>query len=310
MMKPNLDSEFYKKMCKLAKSSSMPLLVNELKSINLKQLIRNNQETNKGDFGMIAIIGGNQGMHGALYLAGRAAMLCGAGKVVLAPLDKNFKPDILMPELIIDKYDKVLKQLEIYSVIIIGPGLGQDDKAHKLIDFILQHQPINPCIFDADALNLIAKNFSWQVKFKKLPNKIITPHPMEASRLLRSLVSEIQDNRISAIKSLYEDYNAITLLKGYGSLIYDGNILFINPTGNPGLSNAGQGDTLCGIVSAFIAQKLNLLEALRLGVYLHGLAGDYLAKELYNNHIGLLSSEVALKVRNLLNNFKMNIKGK
>lgn len=307
ILQPNkLDIQKQRQLTRQASALNITTLVNNLESVNLKHLVRSKKDTNKGDFGSVAIVGGNKGMHGSLYLAGRAAMLLGSGKVSLASLDPGFATDQVMPELMTASYKDVLKQLDIYPVIVVGPGLGQDDKSYKIIDKILQLQPANQFIFDADALNLLAANPKWHFKFRTLQHKIITPHPKEAARLLGVLPNAIQANRVAAIKKLSEYYNATTLLKGYASLIYDGKELFINPTGNPGMSNAGQGDTLCGIVAAFVAQGLDLASALRLSVYLHGLSGDKLALD-HSGYIGIIASDTAIIARNLLNQLLSNL---
>jgi len=303
ILKPKLNAHLVKQLTKQGSLHGMQVLVNALDTINLKKLQRLNLNTNKGDFGTVAIIGGNKCMHGALYLAGRASMLCGSGKVVLASLDPDFKTDILMPELMTGNYKNILKHLENYSVIVVGPGLGLDAKAHKLMEKILELQLKIPFVFDADALNLLSKHQDLHFKFRTLPNKIITPHPKEAARLLNIELEEVEKDRVAAIKKLSEYYNATTLLKGHASLMFDGNELIINPTGNPGLSNAGQGDTLCGIISSLIAQGLDLFSSLRLAVYSHGLAADQLAKDKYQSYIGITASEVALEGRLLLIRF-------
>lgn len=207
---------------------------------------------------------------------------------------------MLMPELLTAKAKDVLKYIEDYSAVIIGPGLGKQTDAHKIIEKILDLQSQTKFIFDADALNLIAENRSWHYKFRALPNKIITPHLKEASRLLNCDLHQVQNSRVSAVKKLSEYCNAVTVLKGYASLLYNGKELFVNPTGNPGLSNAGQGDTLCGVIAACIAQGMHLFDSLRLGVLLHGAAADELAR-LYSGLIGILPSDISLKLRDLIN---------
>lgn len=300
MSKTQIKSLVLRQITNQAKALNISLLDNVISSIDYQSLMRDDPDTHKGSFGTVAIIGGNCGMHGALYLAGRAAMLCGAGKVVLGPLDKSFTHDLTMPELVIAKPKDILKNVKDYQVLVIGPGLGQDEKAQGVIRKILDLHVDTKMVFDADALNLIAANEKWHYQFRVLKNKIITPHPKEAARLLNQEVSQIIDAKVIAIKKISEYYNSITLLKGHASLIHDGKELFINSTGNAGLSNAGQGDTLCGIVAAFIAQGMSLLNALRLGVLIHGKSADELSFN-YPGLIGIVASEVALKSRELIN---------
>lgn len=283
-----------------ADALKITLLSNALENIDYTKLTRNHLNTNKGDFGTVGIIGGNRGMHGSMYLAGRGAMYCGAGRVVLASLDSSFNTDLLMPELLTAKPKDVLKNIEDYSVIVIGPGLGKDEDALKIIEKILDLQPAIKLIFDADALNLLAANPKWHYQFRALPNKIITPHPKEASRLINCEIAALQSSRVQSIKYLSEYYISVTVLKGYASLLYNGKEIYVNPTGNPGLSNAGQGDTLCGIIAAFIAQGMPLFDSLRLGVLIHGAAADELAVN-FPGLIGILASDISIKSRELIN---------
>lgn len=299
-MKTQIHSSTLRQITKQAESLNITLLDNVLDSIDFNLLVRNRLNTNKGDFGTVGIIGGAKGMHGSMYLAGRAAMLCGAGKVVLASLDPDFLSDLLMPELLIGRVKDVLKNLADYSVVVVGPGLGTDNQAIKIIEKILELQSSTKFIFDADALNLIAANQKWHYQFRALPNKIITPHLKEASRLLGCEIAQIQNNKVESIRKLSEYYNSVTVLKGYASLLYNGHELFVNPTGNPGLSNAGQGDTLCGITAAFIAGGIDLFDSLRLGVLVHGAAADELASQ-FPALIGLLASDISMKSRELIN---------
>ena len=273
---------------------------NQINNISYSPLIRHKQNTNKGNFGMVAVIGGNKGMHGALYLAGRAALLCGSGKVILASLDGEFSLDYLMPELIVRSAKEVLNELSAYDVIIIGPGFGSDNKALKFLTKFIERQPQNKIIFDADALNLVAINPELHYLFSGIRNKIITPHPGEAARLLGLSVNEVMANRFISINELSDKYSSATLLKGCGSLIRVNGITYINQTGNNALSNAGQGDTLCGIIASLWGQGLEQDDALRLAVYIHGLSAEYLAAH-YHGYNGILASEIATASRSLLN---------
>jgi hydroxyethylthiazole kinase-like uncharacterized protein yjeF len=299
-MKTQVHSSTHRQIVAQAEILKITVFNNDVENINYTALIRNKLNTNKGDFGTVGIIGGARGMHGSMYLAGRAAMSCGAGRVVLASIDDDFSFDLLMPELLTAKPKEVLKHLEDYDVVVVGPGLGQEESAHKLLEKIFDLQPTTKFIFDADALNLIAANPKWHYQFRALPNKIITPHPKEASRLLNCTLTQIQNSRVEGVKKLSEYYNSVAVLKGYASLLYDGKELFVNPTGNPGLSNAGQGDTLCGIVAAFIAEGMSLFDGLRLGTLIHGAAADELALS-FPGLIGILATDISKKSRELIN---------
>lgn len=284
---------------KLFKNEALEVLPNELLSMDYKHLIRRQQNTNKGTFGTVVIIGGNKGMHGALYLAGRSAMLMGCGKVILASLDPDFTTDYMLPELITVNYKTVIKNLHEYSAVVVGPGFGSDLKAEKILIKLIEQNPKCKLIFDADALNIVARNKYLQQKFKMINQKVITPHPAEAARLLGMPKIAIEQDRFKAVNELNLRFNAISLLKGAGSLILDVNLVYLNQTGNAALSSSGQGDSLCGMIAAFVAQGLDLTNALRFAVYIHGLAADDLVKTIGYN--GLLASEIALNCRLVLN---------
>lgn len=286
---------------------------NILQAVDYQHLARNRRKnTHKGDFGTVAIIGGNVGMHGALYLAAKAAMLLGSGKVTMAAIDPAFNYDYSMPELMLSSVEHVLDYMNTYSVIVVGPGFGTDKLAlnylRKLVTLASDngaypHQSLVPkygFIFDADALNLIAAHAKLQRDFTAITPKIITPHPAEAARLLAIDVASVQNNRLKAVTNLATSFNAIALLKGAGSLIHDNNNnIYVNQTGNPALANAGQGDTLCGITSSLVAQGLELAIALKLAVYIQGMAADELSGTV--GCIGVLASEIALASRAVLN---------
>lgn len=277
-----------------------PTNFNALDDINYGPLLRMKFNTNKGSYGTVAIIGGNKGMHGALFLAGRAALLAGAGKVVLGALDNDFKLDFSMPELMSQSPKEIVRNLQAFDAIAIGPGLGQDEKAVKILDKLLDDIEDSKLLVDADALNLIANNLELKLKFREVRYKIITPHPGEAARILGVTVNEVQEDRFMSITDISTKLNAVTILKGAGSLIQSNNQIFVNTTGNPGLANAGQGDTLTGLIAAFLAQGMEMLDATRLGVFVHGLAADRLViqKRGYN---GILASIVAEEASCVIN---------
>ena len=273
---------------------------NSLASINYDGLLRTKFNTNKGSYGTVAVIGGNKGMHGALFLAGRAALLSGAGKVVLGALDDDFRLDFSMPELMSQAPKDIIKNIQAYDAIAIGPGLGQDGKAEKILAKLLDTIEDGKLLVDADALNLIAASHELRLKFREVRYKIITPHPGEAARILGMTVSDIQAIRFTAVDDLTNKLNSVTLLKGAGSLIQASNQVFINTTGNPGLANAGQGDTLTGIICGFLAQGLEMLDATRLGVYVHGLSADRLVLQ-NGGYNGILASNIATEASKLIN---------
>ncbi|AXA33514.1 NAD(P)H-hydrate dehydratase [Francisella adeliensis] len=272
---------------------------NTVKNIDLTTILRKKKNTNKGTYGNLGIIGGNTGMNGALQLAGASALYSGCGKVSMIPLDQSFKADMSMPELMTKSLKNVPKNINIFSALAVGVGFDTTDDSQQILESIIDNLT-QLAIFDADALNIIVTNQQIREKFINLENKIITPHPAEAARLLDCTTKEIQEDRFTAIRTLAKKYNATVVLKGAGSLICKDNKIYINTTGNQGMAVAGQGDVLSGIIGAFLAQGLNTLSASRLAVYVHGLAGDNVAKKL-GGFVGIFPSRVAEEVCEVLN---------
>ena len=268
-------------------------------------------DTHKGNFGSVAIIGGDIGMVGAVLLAARAALFCGAGRVyatflaVNTPTVDSYHPEIMLHSA------ATLTNLDALNCVVIGTGLGQSKAAIELLEFCMA-QPA-ALLIDADALNLISQHAHLQTILKnRQAETVITPHPAEAARLLNITVEDIQQNRTESAQKLASEFNTVCVLKGAGSIIADvDGAWFINTTGNPGLASGGTGDVLSGIIGSLVAQGLSCMEAAKLGVYVHGAAADALVAEGIGP-VGLTASEIAQEARhqiNLLNKiFHQNLK--
>jgi hydroxyethylthiazole kinase-like uncharacterized protein yjeF len=257
------------------------------------------KDSHKGMFGTITVIGGTNGMVGAALLAGRAALKLGAGCVHVGLLADNAPAvDVHMPELMLNSARETLQSSKP-DVLVMGCGLGHSLIAQKLLYDALVLDV--PTILDADALHIIAlrPDLRSALHTRKSP-AVFTPHPGEAAHLLACSTAKIQADRVGAVTKLAKKLNGSVVLKGSGSLCAtsDGK-LYINKTGNPGMSSAGMGDVLSGIIAAFIAQGLNADEALLLAVYLHGAAGDALAQQ--QATLGMSATEVTEWARWLLN---------
>ncbi|BCK87283.1 bifunctional NAD(P)H-hydrate repair enzyme Nnr [Sideroxyarcus emersonii] len=257
------------------------------------------KDSHKGQFGTVTVIGGANGMVGAAILAGRAAFKMGAGCVHIGLLaDKMPLVDMRMPELMLHPAAEALRTAKP-DVLLIGCGLGQSLPAQKLLyDALLLDVAL---VLDADALNIIAQrpDLRGMLHGRKAP-AVFTPHPGEAARLLGCGIEDIQGDRPRAALSLAQRLGGSVVLKGAGSLCAtrDGK-LHINRTGNPGMSSAGMGDVLAGMIAAFIAQGLETDQALLLGVHLHGAAGDELDQQ--QAMLGMSATEVTEWARWLLN---------
>jgi hydroxyethylthiazole kinase-like uncharacterized protein yjeF len=259
-----------------------------------------NANAHKGLFGSVAVIGGDEGMVGAVLLAARAALLTGAGRVYAAMLCKDAPSvDVVQPELMLRSVSAI-RQLNQLDVVVLGPGLGQSAEAIKLLEYWLLQKVC--LLIDADGLNLIAQHVHLLNLIKsRATATIITPHPAEAARLLGVSASQVQQDRIASALKLAESLHASCVLKGSGSVCahHDG-MFFINGSGNAGLASAGTGDVLSGIIGGLVAQGLDAFDAVKLGVYVHGAAADALVAQGLGP-VGLTASEVAKQARDIIN---------
>jgi hydroxyethylthiazole kinase-like uncharacterized protein yjeF len=251
----------------------------------------------KGMAGSVGIIGGAEGMAGAALLAGRAALKLGAGRVYCGMLEAlTVDSDAL--ELMLRHPDDVLG-LDL-DAIVIGPGLGQSERAETLLGAILASEL--PCVLDADALNLIAGNEDLRKACaRRAADTLLTPHPAEAARLLAETTAGVQGDRLKAARALATNLNVHVVLKGNGSIVVarDGH-WFVNTSGNPGMGSAGMGDVLAGILGALLAQKYSGETALVLGTHLHGCAADELARS-GAGPVGLTAGELIDPARRIWN---------
>jgi len=253
----------------------------------------------KGMAGSLAIIGGAAGMAGAALLAGRAALRLGAGRVYAGLLEEHAL-DPGAPELMLRHPDDALG-LDL-DAIVIGPGLGQSERAETLLGAVLASDI--PCVIDADALNLIAENEDLRKACaRRSSDTLLTPHPAEAARLLAETTSGVQADRLKAARALAANLNAHVVLKGNGSILIarDGH-WFINTSGNPGMASAGMGDVLAGILGALLAQKYSGETALVLGTHLHGCAADECSRS-GTGPVGLTASETIDPARRIWNSW-------
>lgn len=263
----------------------------------IDQLPKRNATSHKGDHGRLVCVGGNLGYSGAIRLCAMAGVRSGAGLVsCLCHPSSLLAVQVTMPEVMALSIEEsvtkaVNDKLTSADVIALGPGLGQNEWATMLFK---QIQGMNVSkVFDADALNLLAKTPDYDAQ------RVLTPHPGEASRLLGVTTAEIERDRYQAIVDLQARYGGVVVLKGAGTLIYDGESLDVCRSGNPGMASGGMGDVLTGVIAALVAQGLSLATSARLGVILHSKAADIEAQE--KGQIGLLASDLIPQVRRLLN---------
>lgn len=234
----------------------------------------------KGERGDVLVIGGAAGMTGAALLAARTAARLGAGRVFVGLLDPRAPGvDPLAPELMLRAPDALLRTASKRGCVVFGPGAGSSASARDALEQALA-QPL-ALVIDADGLNLLthaeAQSQLLALLRARRSATVLTPHPLEAARLLGCDVQQVQGDRLRAAQMLAQRYGAWVVLKGAGSVIASPlQALWINPTGNGLLATAGSGDVLAGAIAAMIAASGNA-EALRAAVWLHGHAAELAA---------------------------------
>lgn len=261
------------------KSSKVEIPVNMPYRLNERKL-----DSHKGDYGKIGIIAGCIGMTGALYLSAYSALRSGAGLVyglVNMPL-LNIANIVPTEAIIVDIESYVLNKIDIneFTTMLVGPGMGIGYRQKTYINYCINNFK-NTLIIDADGLNNISDDI--EILNERSGKTIVTPHPGEMSRLIKKDVKYINQHREECAVDFSRERNVITVLKGHETIVTDGNSVYKNYSGNPGMATAGSGDVLSGIITSFVGQGYNPYDACVMGVYVHGLAGD-LAKEKYGEY--------------------------
>lgn len=259
-------------------------------------------DANKGSCGSVLSICGCYGMAGAAIMSGKSALKCGIGllkmavpKSIYSIAAQSILESIYYPlsetadgKISADNTDFLLEQAEKSSAVLIGCGLSVCSDTKQIVTSFIQNCT-KPMVLDADALNCICDN--PEILRCAKASIIITPHPGEMSRLSGLSVQEVNQSRTETAVKFANNYGVVCVLKGAGTVIADkeGRAL-INTTGNSGMATGGSGDVLAGIISAFLAQGAEALDAAAAGVYLHGLAGD-IAKDRFGK-ISMLPTDL------------------
>ena len=255
-------------------------------------------DAHKGNFGHVLILAGSVGKTGAAALAAKAALRAGAGLVTVAtaasalpivaalgmeymtePLPETEAGTISLRALDQGRLDKLL---EGKSVLAIGPGMGSVPETAELVRTLVNHRRV-PVVLDADGLNAFAGCMNTFRSGGDLPDAVLTPHPGEMSRLAGLRTAEIQARRVEMAREFAQKHQVNLVLKGFRTLTAapDGKV-WVNPTGNPGMATGGTGDVLTGLIAGLLAQygARPINDVVAAAVYLHGLAGDLVEKEL------------------------------
>jgi len=251
----------------------------------------------KGDRGTVLVVAGSHDMFGAAILCATAAHRGGAGlvQVALPTALQPLLPLALPTATTVARSPRSLAAaVAAAKAIVMGPGLGNTPATKRLVGAVLQ-QAIVPVVLDADALNVLSP---WVPRRPACrAGLVLTPHPGEAARLLGTTTAAVQADRRAAVRDLVARSGAIVVLKGSGTLVGSGALLWQNRTGGPALATGGSGDVLAGLLAALLAQGLPPFDAACLAVEVHGGAGDRLAQ---TRGRGLLASDLPLAIAEIL----------
>ena len=300
----------------------------------IRKLPVRNRNGHKNHHGHVLVVGGDQGMAGAAAMAAEAAIYSGAGLVSVATHPSSVsslvarRPEIMVKA--VTTTDELKEMMSRATVIVVGPGLGMEslgieslgieslgieslgieslgmeslgieslgsDRSwgSQLFNTVLQSEL--PMVIDADGLNRLSRLAEQSAR---RDNWILTPHPGEARRLLGK---NVQVDRLASVKQLQEKYGGVCLLKGVGTLIASGPDVCLCPYGNPGMSAAGMGDVLSGVIGALVAQGLDIDDATCLGAVVHSLAADNITAR--QGERGLLATQLLPEIRSLLNGIR------
>lgn len=263
-----------------------------------------NENAHKGDFGKILLLCGSRGYTGAAYLAAMGALRSGAGLTFLGVPESIYAIEavklsepIVFPlpdeagKLSVAAIPEILERLPQMDAVLTGPGLGQSEGTFQVVRTVLENAAC-PVVLDADGINVIAAH--KDILRGRTNPTILTPHDGEFARL----GGIIGDDRSAAAAEMAQELGCTVLLKGHRTVITDGEITYINHTGNPGMAVGGSGDVLAGIIVSLLGQGIAPLEAAACGAWLHGAAGDLCAAEI--GQYGMLPGDMASVLPRLL----------
>lgn len=250
----------------------------------------------KGDFGKILLLCGSRGFTGAAYLAAMGALRSGAGLTFLGVPESIYEIEavklnepVVFPlpdeggKLSEAAIPEILERMTKMDAVLIGPGLGQSEGTFAVVKTVLENAQC-PVVLDADGINLTAAH--KDILRGRTNPTILTPHAGEFARL----GGDAGADRKEAAEAIARDLGCILLLKGHNTVITDGTVTYINPTGNPGMAVGGSGDVLAGIIVSLLGQGIVPLAAAACGAWLHGAAGDICADEI--GQYGMLPTDM------------------
>ena len=290
-------SGYHELLCTNSEKSPLPIVRINYEDIEDKLPVRL-PSYNKGDNGKILLICGARGMGGAAIICGNGALRSGAGLVKVAMDKDNIAPMLsVRPELMsVDFNDDeaVDRAISWADAIAIGPGLGVNEMTEHLLSKVADLEEQN-IVYDADAINVLA---GYELDYYR-ENRILTPHPGEAARLLNCSAEEINSNRLSACFKIQQKYGGVVILKGAGSIICDGKEITIIDEGSAALATGGSGDLLTGIIVSLLGQGLSLNDAACAGACIHGRAGYMAGQD--GGIVGTMPMDLCKYIRELCN---------
>lgn len=264
------------------------------------------RDTHKGSYGKVAVIAGSRNMAGASLFSAEAAYRMGCGLVRVCTVEANREiVQSRLPEALLTTYEEkdvntmrmAMKTVMGWAdVIVIGPGLGTGEAAEYLVDKVLRSFD-GPVILDADGINVLAKHMDL---FETIHSKLIlTPHLMEMSRLTNQTVTDIKANKYDLAREFAKRHNAVIALKDARTVVSDGGIsAYINITGTNGMATGGSGDVLAGMIAGLLAQGMEAFEATKLGVCMHGMAGEFAAAR--KGQYSMIAGDIVQSIKEVL----------
>lgn len=267
----------------------------------MKNMIhKRNKYSHKGNFGRVLIAAGSKGFSGAAYISTQSAVMSGAGLVTLG-CRENIQ-DIMNTKLTeamtfrLEDNSKLEEFIEKCDAIGIGPGMGNNEFTFDILKKVIE-KARNTVVIDADAINVLSGKLDI-LKHKKC-NVVMTPHLGEMSRVTGLDIDYIEKNRIEVSKKFARENDVVLLLKGYNTIITDGQMVAVNSTGNSAMASGGMGDCLTGMITSFVAQKYSAFKAACIGAYIHGLCGDRLSEKMFCVNASHIMDEIPFAIKDI-----------
>lgn len=252
----------------------------------------------KGDYGRVSVFAGSTGFTGAAYICTQGAVKSGAGLVTLC-CDKGIQ-GLLGTKLVeamtlsFDDKEKIESLIGRSDAVAIGPGMGNNEATFKILEKVINNAR-GPIVIDADGINVLKDRLD--ILNNKKVEIVLTPHLGEFSRITGLNIDYIKEHKMEVSKKFAKENNVIVLLKGYNTIITNGDVTVINPTGNSSMASGGMGDCLTGMIASFIGQGYKPMTAACIAAFIHGYCGEELSKEMF-----------CVNASNILDNLSYTIK--